>query len=115
MCNNLSLEETLKELSSAEEFLEFFGIEYDPHVVQVNRLHILQRFHDYMAGNGELSGDETTRQVRYAQLLQQAYEDFVHSDALTEKVFQVFHKQSPKFATVPVTAITRHDQKSELQ
>ena len=32
----------LQELSSAEDFLEYFGIAYDPSVVQVNRLHILK-------------------------------------------------------------------------
>jgi len=48
------LDEELAELSSAEDFLEFFGVEYDPSVVHVNRLHILQRFHDYLAEAGEL-------------------------------------------------------------
>ena len=33
----------LKALSSANEFLEFFGVEYDEAVVHVNRLHILKR------------------------------------------------------------------------
>ena len=32
----------LEELSAAGEFLEDFGIDYDPATVQVNRLHILQ-------------------------------------------------------------------------
>ena len=42
------LTEALEDLSSAEDFLDFFGVEYDASVVQVNRLHILQRYHDYL-------------------------------------------------------------------
>ena len=38
----------LKALSSANEFLDFFGIEYDERVVHVNRLHILKRFYQYL-------------------------------------------------------------------
>lgn len=40
--------EELEELSSAEEFLEYFHIEFDPATVMVNRLHIMQRYHDYL-------------------------------------------------------------------
>jgi hypothetical protein len=39
----------LDELESAEDFLNYFGVAFDPAVVHVNRLHILQRFHDYLA------------------------------------------------------------------
>ena len=42
----------------------------------------------------------------YARLLLQAYEDFVKSDALTEKVFKVFHMHEPQTTFVPLTAIT---------
>ena len=42
------LDEELGELSSAEDFLDFFAVAFDPAVVHVNRLHILQRFHDYL-------------------------------------------------------------------
>lgn len=48
MDTDLSLLEALDELSSAEDFLDYFSVPYTPSVVQVNRLHILQRFHDYL-------------------------------------------------------------------
>ena len=48
------LDDELQDLSSAEDFLEYFGVAYDQKVVQVNRLHILQRFHDYLAQAGEV-------------------------------------------------------------
>ena len=47
--SDTELDLDLDELSSAEEFLDYFGIEYLSSVVYVNRLHILQRFHDYVA------------------------------------------------------------------
>ena len=104
--DDLTLEEALEDLSAAEEFLEYFGIEFDARTVQVNRLHILQRFHDYMAQAGELPEDESARRAVYARLLQQAYQDFVTSDALTEKVFKVFHMHEPQTTFVPLTEIT---------
>jgi nitrogenase-stabilizing/protective protein len=93
MDDSLTLDETMAELASAEEFLNYFGIAYDAAVVHVNRLHILQRFHDYLAKepNGNADGDDVTRATVYRRCLSQAYDDFVKSDALTEKVFAVFH------------------------
>ena len=105
--DELTLDEAMEELSSAEEFLEYFSIAYEPSVVQVNRLHILQRFHDYL-DRAQLSDIEAARRVMYATLLQQAYRDFVESDALTEKVFKVFHMHEPKVGFVPLTSITVH-------
>ncbi len=99
----MSLEEDLESLESAEEFLDYFELEYDAGIVQVNRLHILQRFHDYLA-KGEQAlpdGDDAKREV-YKSLLARAYQDFVESDALTEKVFKVFHMHEPQTTFVPV-------------
>lgn len=88
----IMLDEALAELASAEDFLDYFGVEYDLKVVQVNRLHILQRFHDYLAKepDGNATGDDVARARVYRRLLRRAYEDFVKSDALTEKIFRVF-------------------------
>ena len=104
--DDLTLDEALEDLSAAEEFLEYFGIDYDARTVQVNRLHILQRFHNYIGQAGELPADEAARRAVYARLLLQAYEDFVKSDALTEKVFKVFHMHEPQTTFVPLTEIT---------
>jgi len=86
-------DDDLQDLSSAEEFLDFFDVAYDQKVVHVNRLHILQRFHDYLASGLEKLPDalEPRREI-YKRLLTRAYQDFVESDALTEKVFAVFHE-----------------------
>jgi len=101
----LTLDEAMEELSSAEDFLDYFGVPYDPAVVHVNRLHILQRFHDYL-GKLRLPEDEPQRRAAYTDWLRQAYLDFVQSDALTEKVFKVFHMHEPQVKFVPLSAIT---------
>jgi hypothetical protein len=67
--DDLSLDEVLEDLSSAEDILDYFGITYDPAVVHVNRLHILQRFHDYIAKAGDLRAAEATRRDLYEVLL----------------------------------------------
>jgi nitrogenase-stabilizing/protective protein len=103
--DELTLDEALDELESAEDFLEYFGIAFDQKVVHVNRLHILQRFHNYIAKTGKLPEDEGARRAAYTALLARAYEDFVESDALTEKVFKVFHMHEPQTVFVPLTSI----------
>lgn len=83
-----TLYQDLSEMTSAEDFLDYFAIPFDPKVVEVNRLHILQRFHDY------LRQIDAADRAEYARCLERAYQDFVRSDALTEKVFKVFHRQT---------------------
>lgn len=102
--------EDLEELSSAEDFLDYFDIEYDQTVVFVNRLHILQRFHDYLSQGQETLPDETPENEEalkaiYKQLLTRAYQDFVESDAVTEKVFKVFKMHEPQSTFVPLDSI----------
>ena len=104
--DDLTLTETLEELESAEDFLNYFGVAFDPAVVHVNRLHILQRYHNYLAQAGALPEAEDARRAVYTALLARAYQDFVASDALTEKVFKVFHMHEPQTAFVPLASIT---------
>ncbi len=112
--DEMTLEEALDDLSSAEDFLDYFGIAFDAAVVHVNRLHILQRFHDYIARAGELPADESERKAAYGGLLSRAYQDFVKSDALTEKVFKVFHMHEPQTTFVPLASIGIAPRSGEL-
>lgn len=82
-------ETDLEDLSSAEDFLNYFEVPYDPSVVHVNRLHILQRFHDYLS---KQEAGKAPDYDAYRKWLVLAYEDFVKSDALTERVFAVLQK-----------------------
>jgi len=93
----------LADLESAEDFLDFFGLAYDTAVVQVNRLHILQRFHDYL---GKRCAGSVPTPDEYRASLAQAYDDFVRSDAITEKVFRVL-KRASGITTIPLSAIGR--------
>lgn len=79
----------LEDLASAEDFLNYFDIPYDASVVHVNRLHILQRFHDYLA---KQEAGKAPDYEAYRKWLTLAYQDFVKSDALTERVFSVLQK-----------------------
>lgn len=91
MEDTLTLEEAMDELVSAEDFLNYFEVPYEPSVVQVNRLHILQRFHDYLTKQApNLPPEESAQRGIYRLWLERAYQDFVVSDSLTEKVFAVF-------------------------
>jgi nitrogenase-stabilizing/protective protein len=103
--------DTLTGLSSAEEFLDFLKVPYDPQVVRVNRLHILKRFHDYIGQSG-LPGemeDASALGQAYARALEHAYTDFVTSNGVTEKVFKVFQKADSrrKANFVPLAAVAR--------
>ena len=97
----------MDELSSAEDFLEYFAIDYDASVVHVNRLHILQRFHDYLDGVEEMPQSDAEKHGLYAGMLSSAYSDFVDSDALTEKVFKVFRMHEPVTVEVPLLDLTQ--------
>ncbi len=105
----IALPEDLGDLETAEEFLEHFAIPYDPQVVRVARLHILQRFHDYLAQADDT--DDGGRAAGIKALMLRAYEDFVHSDPLTERVFKVLKEAQNKPAApagrifVPLSAV----------
>jgi nitrogenase-stabilizing/protective protein len=104
----MNFEDDLEDLESAEDFLQYFAIDYEQSIVHVNRLHILQRFHDYLLqASDSMPDDEQAKRAVYTKLLERAYQDFVESDAQTEKVFKVFNMGigEPETAFVPLTDI----------
>lgn len=93
----------LSKLSAAEEFFEFFGVGYDQAVVNVNRLHILKRFHQYLRSTpntAEMDRDALAAACR--ELLTRAYRDFVTSTPAQEKVFKVFQDQDGRSVPLEV-------------
>jgi nitrogenase-stabilizing/protective protein len=81
----------LRELSSAEDFLQYFGVPFDQDVVNVNRLHILKRFYQYIRQANLLAQtEELVLYTAYRDRLARAYADFVSSTPAQEKVFKVF-------------------------
>ena len=94
----------LEGLSSAEEFFTFLDVPYEPTVVHVARLHILRRMGQYIKGSqidGAFEGlgeDEIRTLCR--EHLEQAYNDFVASSPIQERLFKV-HKEAVEPKTEP--------------
>ncbi|MGL5062960.1 MAG: nitrogenase-stabilizing/protective protein NifW [Microcoleus sp.] len=80
-------------LVNAEDYLNFFELPYDPQFVNVNRLHILQKFSSFIkAIDAEFPDlNEAEKLERYRSALQQAYDTFTTSSPLDEKLFKVFN------------------------
>jgi nitrogenase-stabilizing/protective protein len=82
---------------NAEDYFNFFDLTYEPQVLNVNRLHILKKFSQYIneidAAASDVSKQERLSQYRVA--LKLAYEMFLSSTPLEQKLFKVFN-QKPK-------------------
>ncbi|MCJ2179133.1 nitrogenase stabilizing/protective protein NifW [Novosphingobium album (ex Hu et al. 2023)] len=111
----MSLLDDLQGLSSAEDFFTFLDVPYEPSVVHVARLHILRRMGQYLRGSeveGALaSADDAALMSLCREHLTQAYEDFVKSSPIEERLFKV-HKEAiepkpePNRPFVPLTALS---------
>lgn len=107
----MSFIDKLSALSAAEEFFELLGVEYDPAVVRVARLHILRRMGELMADSKleELPDDEAEAVCRAD--LEKAYALFQESSPIEQRLFKV-HKDAikpaepPKKPFVPLTELT---------
>ena len=97
----------LRRLSAAEEFFNYLGVESDPAVVRVARLHILRRMGEYLRSDASGEGEDSAVRARCKQHLQSAYDDFVKSSPLEERVFKVLKDAvAPKRqAFVPLAAL----------
>ena len=79
----------LNQASSAEDFFTLLGVEYDPKVVSVARLHILRRMGQYLASENFDGVTDADVAERCKAVLARAYTDFVASSPLDERVFKV--------------------------
>ncbi|WP_017298839.1 nitrogenase-stabilizing/protective protein NifW [Nodosilinea nodulosa] len=82
------------QLKDAEEYLEFFGLSYDPQVVNINRLHILRKFSQLVQAVDK-SQSEAEVLAAYSRELRNAYDLFVTSSSVEQKLFKVF-QDKPK-------------------
>lgn len=94
--------EEFKKLVDAEEFLIFFQLPYDQKFVNVNRLHILKKFSQYMNEVDDkfpnLNSEEKLTQ--YCLALQKAYQVFVESTPHEQKLFKVFNDKPKNVVTL---------------
>lgn len=85
------------DLSSAEDYCEFFGIDFDPAVLSSKRLAVLQRFHDLLPANWS-----TLQYTELRALFALAYSTMIDSTARDEKLFKIF---KPLVVGIPLNAI----------
>ncbi|MDD3446129.1 MAG: nitrogenase stabilizing/protective protein NifW [Zavarzinia sp.] len=85
----MTMLDTLKGLSAAEDFFSVLGVPYDPAVLRVARLHILRRMGEYLSREDltDLTDAAVTERARAD--LERAYGDFVASSPLEQRVFKV--------------------------
>jgi nitrogenase-stabilizing/protective protein len=93
----MSVLQDLGQLSSAEDFFNYLDLPFEPTVVQVSRLHILRRMGQYLKGSeidGAFDGlSEEQIKTLCRDHLDQAYQDFVASTPIQERLFKV-HKEA---------------------
>jgi nitrogenase-stabilizing/protective protein len=77
------------QLKDAEDYFQFFGLSYDPQVVNVNRLHILRKFSQLVQAIDKDQSEAELLAV-YGQALQTAYTLFLTSTSVEQKLFKVF-------------------------
>lgn len=89
-------------LATAEEYLNFFSIPFDPKVVQVNRLHILKKFSQLKKeiDQKEPGLNSEEKFGRYKSAMEASYQLFVLSNAVEQKLFKVFQEPAPGFISL---------------
>jgi nitrogenase-stabilizing/protective protein len=79
----------LNRAAAAEEFFGLLGVDYDPKIVNVARLHILRRMGQYLAGEDFSGASDAEVAERCKAVLERAYADFVASSPIDQRVFKV--------------------------
>jgi nitrogenase-stabilizing/protective protein len=79
----------LNRVSSAEEFFALLGVDYDPRVLNVMRLHILRRMGQYLVSDNFDGQSNAAVTERCKEVLARAYADFLASSPLDQRVFKV--------------------------
>ncbi|MTJ79497.1 MAG: nitrogenase stabilizing/protective protein NifW [Telmatospirillum sp.] len=83
----------LRQLSAAEDFFAYLDVAFDPRILAVARLHILRRMGQYLAesdARGAFDGlSDRDIHARCHDHLAKAYQDFVLSSPLAERLFKV--------------------------
>ena len=86
----------LEKLHSAEDFFSYLKVDFDPAVVSVARLHILKRMGKYFAGKDFSGASEEEVFASAHETLLLAYQDFVASRPIDERVFKVLQEHDPE-------------------
>jgi len=94
--------EKFNTLTDAEDYLQFFNIEYDRDFVNINRLHILKQFSLLIKEVDQVFPDvtETEKLEKYRLALEEAYQVFLTSSPLETKLFKVFQTKPKNFVSL---------------
>ena len=111
----MSILDDLAKLSAAEAFFAYLAVASDPAVVHVSRLHILRRMGQYLR-ESDVRGvftkmDDAQVRLLCRDHLAKAYQDFVVSTPIQERLFKVHRdavapKTAPAKPFVPLTMLT---------
>jgi nitrogenase-stabilizing/protective protein len=98
----------MRTLGSAEEFFRLLDVPFDPARVDVCRLHILRRMGEYLRRQDFTGDDETVIAAKCRAVLATAYQDFIASSPLEQRVFKVLKDAvRPRGETfVPLSLLT---------
>jgi nitrogenase-stabilizing/protective protein len=94
--------------TDAEEYFAVLDVEYDPSVLEVNRLHILKYFAieiEKPVGGDPEEGDPGHRLAGYQRALRRAYQEFLTASALDHRLFAGLERRAPQ-AFVGIDEIT---------
>ena len=86
--------QTMSHFSAAEDFFRYLDAPFKQAVINVNRLHILKRFNQYLTKYPATDDGEREIRLHYRHLLEKAYLDFITSTPNAEKLFKVFQDAS---------------------
>ena len=89
-------------LADAEEYFAFFDMPYEQEIVNVNRLHILKKFSQYIQEIDEKYSDLnlSDKLIHYRDALEKAYQVFIESTPHEQKLFKVFHDKPKNVVTL---------------
>lgn len=90
------------QLVDAEEYLDFFQLPYDQKFVNINRLHILKKFSEFIKEIDESYTDlsSSDRLNKYREALAKAYQVFLDSTPQEQKLFKVFNEKPKNVVTL---------------
>ena len=82
-------------MTDAEQYFEFFELDYDAQVVNINRLHILKKFSQSLEeiDNKFVEAAEAEKLSFYREALETSYATLQTSNAIEQKLFKVFHQK----------------------
>lgn len=84
-------------ITDAEEYFEFFGLEYDESVVNVKRFHIMRKFGELIAKANEQNIDDEERVLEFYRFaLIKVYKDFESGyNPSAAEIWGLFEKPTP--------------------